>query len=495
MYVFRGEKLADKEYIKAKRKEDIEALNQELSMYEEFIREAKKNININFDTSLLDKMELTKEEEKQMIDEWCRLNSGRPPVYNDIVELQLDLRLIIPQVKIEYCSEAIKALLSEENKKTLIIALDKKNINKENIDEIIEYVRKSKKAGLKVLMGIDSSMFTEKKDEKVNYVYSKEEIELLLKLDEELKANDYPGLRITEITRIYNKESLENAWSLDKVLSANEKIDIPVQHIIKNNLSPFEAMLYIHSWASGFEYNRDILSSGERSRVLPHILNDKYIVCSGYATLIKAIIEKVNMPGLKCEFQGCSIIRDKKSTGHCHNLVHIEDPKYDIKGTYVEDACWDSKRKGEPQGFAHCLYPVEDVMHYNNMKYREVESEYRYSNVIGNYENFVREKEKNIISKLKYKIEDTFGIPKLYKKYRNFSKPIDLKKYEEGLMVVYGTFSDNKEAVEELIKRDVTKSMNVALNTFNKSSRNTFIKEFIKNKNSKEKNKQSSSKK
>ena len=55
-------------------------------------------------------------------------------------------------------------------------------------------------------------------------------------------------------------------------LTSNNKIDDIVNHIKGNNLSPFEAMLYIHKWASSYVYNAADKLDLEGGRVLPSTL-------------------------------------------------------------------------------------------------------------------------------------------------------------------------------------------------------------------------------
>jgi hypothetical protein len=222
----------------------------------------------------------------------------------------------------------------------------------------------------------------------------------------------------------------------------------------------------------------------ETPRVLPAILNSDYIVCSGYASLVKAVVDKLDMPGLKCDFIGCKIVSRHKVNGHCHNIVSIKDPKYDIDGVYVEDACWDSKREGYEKGygFGHCLYPVNDVKNFNNGKgYYNDGIDDRFSNLIINSNDFNDGiKRVSDTSKIRRKISDIKKyfkyrqIPDLIMKYGDKSEPISFEIYRKGLIELYAKFYDDLNKVNELVDEQIQNSRINSIKTFNPKAYNAF---------------------
>ena len=81
----------------------------------------------------------------------------------------------------------------------------------------------------------------------------------------------------------------------------------------------------------------------------------------------------LNELGIKCLSQPCFVCdKNGESLGsHINNIVYLEDSKYNIKGWYYLDACWDSINKGEEPflKYAYSLIPVGDV---SQMKTRDI---------------------------------------------------------------------------------------------------------------------------
>ena len=88
---------------------------------------------------------------------------------------------------------------------------------------------------------------------------------------------------------------------------------------------------------------------------------NKYMVCCGYAILLKDLLNKVDIP---C----CDLIvyvdhtRDKNYNrkkdsyyeGHHRNIVHIDDDKYNVHGIYLADPTWDNSNHNTDE-YLNCL--------------------------------------------------------------------------------------------------------------------------------------------
>ena len=507
MYIYRAEKFKDPNYLEKARKEHKRAIELDLTYHRQELEEAKKEREkllvskkeaiISYDT-LVNKpiSELTDEERKKIItmaNGYYKVVGSSPIETNETIK-DSDIEIARSTISIfaksplhdadwaiDYCSKRIAALESNESN-IHCIGLDRDSVTRENIDALKKHILELKKAGAEVHVAVDGNMHTKSNDSQTDYLYTKEEIELLNELDSFLMENDMKPIKICEVGRVDSLEDFDKGWTLQQVATANNKIDSIVERIKENNLSPFEAMLYIHKLASTFKYNDGGLS--ETPRVLPSILNSDKIVCSGYATFVKAIVDKLNMPGLKCDLVGCSIYKGNKINGHTHNLVTIKDPKYDIDGSYVEDACFDSK-KGEYEkgrGFGHCLYPINDVMNFNNgTGYYNPGYPDRFSNLLMDSRGFVEGMKqignKNIFTKLIYNMKQHFKYrqtPVLVEKYGNNSTPIPLETYRKGLIALYSTVYDDPKKVEELVDQQIHNSIVNSIVTFNPDADNAF---------------------
>lgn len=495
MFVYRGENLKDPEYINNQRKIHYKELNEFKNKTQKRIERYKEQINAiikdeqkaKLNTLLIKPYQQLTEEEKNEL-----LSIAKSQNINETNIIKIRLYLSMSTTTTEMLKDMIK---KEEEKvvtmeqlynNNIVIALDRDEINETNINEIIKIINDAKNKNQTIRVCIDN-VTVKSNSAGIDYMFEPKELMLLTKLDNSLKDNKFSNLSITELIKISKLEDFQYSWSLNQVIKANNKVDEYVNYIKENNLSPFEAMLYIHKIASNYTYSEG--SSIHDGRVLPSIINNGQIVCSGYASLVKAIIDRVNMPGLRCDLKSCYIGKIVNIGGHTHNLVTIEDTKYDIKGTYLEDACWDCKEKedGIPKGFAHCLYPIEDVMHFSNgTRYFDSDKNDRISNLIFDTEDYLSELGKinkngisHFFSDLPKNIKNIFHIPKMVKIYKKESKPIVLSKYIDALTFLYTNDGFSKSEVEEKIARDIKISKEQALSSFTKRSMNVFSKILI----------------
>lgn len=503
MFVFRGERLKEEGYIAEQRK----VFNMELEWTVRYYFGKMAEAKIKEEELVTGKSgeiaaykiftkpfsELTNQEKERLVLQYEAMQqvfTGKKPprrTYSD-EEIEVIRSMLKPsnhpleeiREDMEFYDRMIKEA-REAHKNNMTIALNRNAINRENIDAIIKHVKKAKEKGLPVRVFIDNAT-GRKNNEGADYVFTKEDMNLLIELDTFLKTNGYLGVSITEFKEVGDLDDAKNCWTLNQVIDANNKIDDVAKYIKDHNLSPFEAMTYIHKWASSFVYNGGLgLQDG---RVLPSTLNTDKIVCSGYASMVKAIVDKVDLPGLSCEIKGCYIIIDGKPNGHCHNLVTIDDPKYGINGTYVEDACWDSRVKGGDvqRGMAHCLYSVNDLMCFNGgSRYFSLDREDRFSNLLVDTRDLEEHVEmtkagwlRRTLWKMSRNAKYRTMIPEIVKKYGESSAPIPIEKYEEALRAVYATKYDDPSIIEEKVKRDIENSKARAVSTFNERSSNSF---------------------
>ena len=509
MYIYRGEKFNNPNYIKKAKIEHKQDFENNLSFCLQKLKEAnEEKEKIKLCNFLINKPinEFNDEEKKKII----QLANSYESVFNDqklddnyeVADAQIRIAKKILKKNIVNTLEDVNSdihfyedrikNLQEIESNTFCIALDRDSVTRENIDALKKHILELKKAGAEVHVAVDGNMNTKSNDSQTDYLYTKEEIELLNELDSFLIENDMKPIKICEVQRVDSLDDFDKGWTLQQVATANNKIDSIVERIKENNLSPFEAMLYIHKLASTFKYNMPSkLESNENSRVLPSILNSDKIVCSGYATFVKAIIDKLNMPGLKCDVIGCLLVKRKHNGGHAHNIVSIQDPKYDIDGTYVEDTCWDSPKEGyeKGRGFATCLYPVNDVMNFNNdIGYYTPDNPDRYSNLFHDYDKWINgiknagneSKLTKFIDNMKqhFKYRQT---PVLVEKYGNHSTPIPLETYRKGLIALYSTVYDDPKKIEELVDQQIHSSIVNGIAIFNSKASNAFTSSIDKN--------------
>ncbi len=227
-------------------------------------------------------------------------------------------------------------------------------ISKEQSDYIIKALQDLKKLGMSVRPSV-MLLSEEKIIKRIPGLLSKEEFETLEKLASEIKNNDLSTsgeLGIRELASDFDA-------TLEDMLKANALVKKMAKKIKDAHLSPFEAVLFAHDFCSSFFYNNS--NYYVSAREIEGVVKSGNIICVGYASLFKAILDEANLDGLEV---GITALEDKKVTsknGHSNNIVKIRDPKYGIDGTYIDDSCYDSATYYSPKTMCCCLYPASDI--------------------------------------------------------------------------------------------------------------------------------------
>ena len=173
-------------------------------------------------------------------------------------------------------------------------------------------------------------------------------------------------------------------------------------------------------------------------------------ICVGHASLVKAVVDRLNDPNLKCRFISVDVTKKHTSAGHAMCIVDILDNKYNIKGSYAEDVCYDAGSPYSPEGkgLANCMYPVED---FNN----RIEGPIKLSlgSRVGNKE------ETNMY------------------KYYSWVEPIPVEKSKRALKNVYKRTIIKKDMPKLVmcIKEDMLNSCFYAKNTYLERAKNPYL--------------------
>ena len=161
------------------------------------------------------------------------------------------------------------------------------------------------------------------------------------------KCNVIVGHRYVEDDRfIDNKGSI--MWDLPTIIKANKSIYDVCNFIQEKKFSPFEAYAYIHKYVSTIAQYNPTSAGGtwlSYDQYFPGVFFDlPEVVCMGYASLEKEIIDSLNMPGLKCDIVSVSFYnKDKHSRdNHARCIVKVLDDKYGINQSCYEDPTWDN---------------------------------------------------------------------------------------------------------------------------------------------------------
>ena len=321
------------------------------------------------------------------------------------------------------------------------------------IDKMIDYAKQLK---MPLRVFITGSTKYGNESESIKMSFSQTALDNLIELNNYLVDRDEDGLFFME--DVY---SPENAWSFEEVITANSQVEAIVEYIKNQEFTPFEASTFIHWYITTQFAYRENEDDPFSPRSLVGVLTSDDIVCVGYASLTKAIIDRLNMPGLECSTFASKItlnsdneavegINKNEPTGHMQNLIIINDQKYDINGRYITDACWDSKSASFPdgKGLASFMYPVEDLLHFKGMEFDQFHPEV--------------DKLYKTLGFLNKKV-DPYSLP-IISENIDKSKPIEFEKYQKCLYAVFDKMAkaekDNKPSDED-VKNRVEHVMNV----------------------------------
>lgn len=365
------------------------------------------------------------------------------------------------------------------------VQIDIDVLNDETIETLKKFCSKAKKKGFEVKLVAYRGMLEKINGGRVVYCFNQTELELLSKVN-----------NICQKT--FGRELLFQAgpafidlrqWKYSEVLSANNKLYKVAKDIFDLNLSPAEAQLVIHKYASSFFY-RPEKEYVENSRTILAVLSDQnspHIVCGAYASIEKAITDKLIEMGFKgLENELCTYKTrepgDKLPSFHCYNLVSICDKKYNLRGKYVDDATKDAPTEEFPfqQALNFYMVPISDLA---KLKEFDIKEDYaRYMVEVANYIVFsgaLKTDQKHRMALIKkYSDLNAFNETSRVFASSNQGVPID---YETLKKITYNTFSKLLPEVPEdrrkiMINYELAMSVFFARTIFKKNAQNGFVK-------------------
>ncbi len=158
----------------------------------------------------------------------------------------------------------------------------------------------------------------------------------------------------------FQDEKYAISWDLGAVIKANTGIEKVCDFIKKNRLSPFEALAFIHNYVSNVaNYKTSNLLGGDwfskDQFFVGAYLDLPEVVCAGYSSLMKEIIDNLNMPELKCEIISVSFEHLEKDyyAKHARCLIEIQDKKYGLNQTVFDDPTWDNDSNSNCSKYTH----------------------------------------------------------------------------------------------------------------------------------------------
>ncbi len=194
-------------------------------------------------------------------------------------------------------------------------------------------------------------------------LFSKKEVENL---------NMFESTLAKQNSTLFFKE-FNTLWNIDEYNNAFNFINDTIKKIKDKNLSPLEQLLVAYKTVTDKIYNKeDKTDNALLSRTILGVSNSSHISCMGYSEWLKEICNGLNDKNIVCYSNSYKLypknLKDENNAvGHQFNVIYINDDKYNIKGFYCLDACWDSKaRLDDIMGLSFFLIPFDDLKFYAN---------------------------------------------------------------------------------------------------------------------------------
>ena len=188
-------------------------------------------------------------------------------------------------------------------------------------------------------------------------------------------------------TKIINKENVRvkyqensNDISLAEYYKMYYRIYNMVNEISDFELSPLEQIMFVYDIVKSRIYC-DNLDDYDKARNLHEVINNKYIVCAGYANMMEFILHELGH-----NIYSLAFCYENSEEGHMRNLIQIKDDKYNMSGLFFLDVTYDSKKSDDidnlnnytafmkSYNYFKSLNPTEQFMS-NNYKVLQCEQE------------------------------------------------------------------------------------------------------------------------
>lgn len=225
--------------------------------------------------------------------------------------------------------------LIKDNSKVEIINI--RNTEEEYIDDILRILDICNKKNKKITISFE--------------VYNRK---ILYKFIEQLKK--------------YSTQKIEfkcdmQEYTISEFLEENEKLEQIVKDIKESNMSPLEKYMGVYNIVKKFKPYKENETDLDQSRYIKYVLNNEYMVCLGYSTLLDDLLNRVGIESYIYKNK-VSNYDDKanliESGGHARTIVNIKDDKYNIDGYYIADATWDN-HKNVGDTYNYSLRPFESM--------------------------------------------------------------------------------------------------------------------------------------
>lgn len=183
--------------------------------------------------------------------------------------------------------------------------------------------------------------------------------------ESKLYKSDFDNIKIIGIDlNIYYLKDLKEE---DKILN------LMIKDIKNSDYSLFEKYIAAYNIVKRFKEYLENEKDKTESRKISKFLNNNYMVCVGYAGLLRELLTRLEIPTYSYSVsidisydEGFSIEEKPVEFGaHARVIVNLNDPKYGINGFYVADPTWDNDLENDY--YNHALMSFDKTSYEKRM--------------------------------------------------------------------------------------------------------------------------------
>lgn len=205
-----------------------------------------------------------------------------------------------------------------------------------NISSIFpDYIGKEKKLKIKF------DLCSENTEYLIKFIKENKDFKICTIVDTYKCEKIINGINLEEGKNLYLKfQNGQEFITYDEFYKTINELYKIVNFVKKYNLSNIEKILLVYDIIKANKYNQETsFENYSESRDLSKVVNGDKIVCLGYANLINFILGSLKIKN------NIEILKYKnKQNGHARNIIFVDDDKYNVKGQFICDCTWDSKK-------------------------------------------------------------------------------------------------------------------------------------------------------
>ncbi len=248
----------------------------------------------------------------------------------------------------------------------------------------------------------------------------------------EIRNHDNSNLNLDLLEQL----NYENVFVNNIQIKEYVKVEKFLNKIIEpaKKLSTFEKYIYAYNITKLFKKYKENEENKLLARNFYKILNNEYIVCSGFTNFLENLLKKLDIKSIdlflvvknEYKIKDFKILKEEtEEEYHSRLLVYLKDKKYNIDGYYISDPTWDNNILIDLYNFLAITIEenktcFQDAICYE-LDYFDIKTVYDFS------QKLKRVKVKEIISSIE-KLDKKF-VNKLKEKYKyDYDKLIEENK-------------------------------------------------------------------